>query len=407
MDIDFYDKHSVVYRPPRRLNPERLKIANQIFDELIESGFATESNGRFSSPVVLVVYPDHRKPRLTGDFSGPNGVNANTIPIAPNLPKISDVLEFLSQANYIGTLDLPKAFWQLKINEGDIEKTTLSIPGHSISFNRACFGLKNVPAVFQNVMSTPLNPERLNIANQVFDELIESGFATTSNGRFSSPVVLVVYPDHRKPHLTDNFSGPNGVNANTIPITPNLSKISDLITLEHLISQKHFGNSKSTKETSRKIPSAFLVAASASTGRVSVSKTSPQCFKCCIFSIEGVFIYIDDIIIIGNTLPEFIDRLKTVLLRAKEKRVSLGLPKCHFKSKDHEIKILGSIFVNGTRQIDPSRLTGLIQLPAPKTVKDVRSFVGSINYIRDWLPSVSEIIFPIIELTREDPRRGS
>ncbi|KAL0208657.1 hypothetical protein P9112_011244 [Eukaryota sp. TZLM1-RC] len=87
MDIDFYDEDTVVYRPPRRLNPERLKIANQIFDELIKSGFATESN----------VYPDHRKPRLTGDFSGPNGVNANTIPIAPNLPKISDVLEFLSQ----------------------------------------------------------------------------------------------------------------------------------------------------------------------------------------------------------------------------------------------------------------------------------------------------------------------
>ncbi|KAL0223268.1 hypothetical protein P9112_002658 [Eukaryota sp. TZLM1-RC] len=94
MDIDFYDEDTVVYRPPRRLNPERLKIVNQIFDELIESGFATESNGRFRSPVVLVVYPDHRKPRLTGDFSGPNGVNANTIPIAPNLPKISDVLEF-------------------------------------------------------------------------------------------------------------------------------------------------------------------------------------------------------------------------------------------------------------------------------------------------------------------------
>ncbi|KAL0223267.1 hypothetical protein P9112_002657 [Eukaryota sp. TZLM1-RC] len=124
-----------------------------------------------------------------------------------------------------------------------------------------------------------------------------------------------------------------------------------------------------------------------------------------ILSIEGVFIYIDDIIIICITLPQFIDRLKAVLFRAKEKRVSLGLPKCHFKSKDHEIKILGSIFVNGTRQIDPSRLTGLVELPAPKTAKDIRSFVGSINYIRDWLPSVSEIISPINELTRGNPRR--
>ncbi|KAL0210650.1 hypothetical protein RCL1_005086 [Eukaryota sp. TZLM3-RCL] len=36
----------------------------------------------------------------------------------------------------------------------------------------------------------------------------------------------------------------------------------------------------------------------------------------------------------------------------------------------------------------------------PKNVKEVRSFVGSVNYLRDWLPQISEELAPIIELTR-------
>ncbi|KAL0218399.1 hypothetical protein P9112_004052 [Eukaryota sp. TZLM1-RC] len=253
----------------------RLEVANQIFDELVDSGFAVPSNHEFSSPVCLVVYPDHRKPRLTGDYSGKDGVNANIIPVEPNLPRISDVLVFLSQANYIGTLDLPKAFWQLKIAEKDWQKTALSIPGKSIMFKRAAFGLKNVPAVFQNVM-------------------------------------------------TDIFSG------------------------------------------------------------------------------DGVFIYIDDIIIIGSTFDEFIERLRRVLDQARCKRVSLGLPKCHFVSSRHPIKILGSVFQNKQRTIDPTRVESLLNLPRPKTIKDVRSLVGSVNFIREWLPQVSELIAPIIRLTKKD-----
>ncbi|KAL0218463.1 hypothetical protein P9112_004116 [Eukaryota sp. TZLM1-RC] len=138
--ILFYDESKVVKRKPRRLNPEKQRVAEEIFNELIRNGFAVPAKSQFSSPICLVIYLDHRKPRLTGDFS------------EANLTRISDILEFLSKAHYIATLDLPKAFWQLKIAEEDIDKTDVSIPGMSISFKRACFGLKNVPAVFQNMM---------------------------------------------------------------------------------------------------------------------------------------------------------------------------------------------------------------------------------------------------------------
>ncbi|KAL0205299.1 hypothetical protein P9112_000606 [Eukaryota sp. TZLM1-RC] len=150
--IPFRDENAIVHKPARRLNPSKMEIANKRFDELIEMGYAVESNYKFSSPIVLVIYPDGKKPRLTGDFSGKDGVNAHTISAEPNLPRISDILEFLSRADFIATLDLPKAFWQMNVAEKDIEKTSISIPGRSIMFKKTCFGLKNISAVFQNVM---------------------------------------------------------------------------------------------------------------------------------------------------------------------------------------------------------------------------------------------------------------
>ncbi|KAL0241755.1 hypothetical protein GEMRC1_006990 [Eukaryota sp. GEM-RC1] len=277
MTIPFYDESVTVFRPPRRLNPEKQRIAEETFNELIRQGWAVPSTGEFSSPIVLVVYNDHRKPRLTGDFSGLDGINANTRPVKPNLPRICDVLEFLSKANFIGTLDLPKAFWQLNVAEEDVEKTSVSIPGMSISFKRACFGLKNVPAIFQIMME--------------------------------------------------------------------------------------------------------------------------------IFNVEGVFIYIDDIIVVGNTFEEFISRINLVLERAERFRVRIGLKKCRFTTSRHPNKILGSNFCNKTRCIDDKRVSALIELPAPSTLPEVRSLLGALNYVREWIPNYSNLTASINKLTRGKPKK--
>ncbi|KAL0252144.1 hypothetical protein GEMRC1_001356 [Eukaryota sp. GEM-RC1] len=279
MSKSFYDdKYSIVYMPPLRLNSDNNRFPMRCFCELILQGWAVPSTGTFNNSIVLVMHNDHRKPRLTGDFSGPNGINANTKPVKPNLPRICDILEFLSNANFIGTVDLPKAFWQLKIAEEDVDKTTVSIPGMSISFKRACFGLKNVPAIFQNIMMD-------------------------------------------------------------------------------------------------------------------------------IFNIEGVFIYIDNIIIIGNTFEEYMDRLRQVLDCARRFRVRFGLRKCYFVTCNHKIKILGSIFVNKTRCIDESRISALRNLPAPSNLTEVRSLIGALNYIRDFIPNFSDLTAPLVALTRDKPKK--
>ncbi|KAL0239478.1 hypothetical protein GEMRC1_009586 [Eukaryota sp. GEM-RC1] len=278
MTLPFFYEKSVVNFPARNLNPHKLQIANDIFDELIADNFAFESpkGNPFSSPICLVTYPDDRKPRLTGDFSGVNGINALTIPLEANLPRISDISAFLSNATFIATLDLPKAFWQILLDPKDQMKTTLAIPGRNICFKRAAFGLKNVPAYFQNIMDK-------------------------------------------------------------------------------------------------------------------------------IFSMPNVFIYIDDVIIAHNDFKVFTDTLKEIFKRARKHRIRFGIRKCSFVTKKSKIKVLGAIFQDGKRSIDPDRIEAIANLPIPTTISELRSFCGSINYLRDWIPNLSQLIQPLTNLTRKDP----
>ncbi|KAL0251361.1 hypothetical protein GEMRC1_000574 [Eukaryota sp. GEM-RC1] len=162
------------------------------------------------------------------NFSGKNGINDLSLTLEANLPKIADILPVLSKAKYIATLDLPKAFWQVKLHPDDVKKASLSIPGRSISFTRTAFGLKNVPAFFQNLMVS-------------------------------------------------------------------------------------------------------------------------------FFADEDIFIYIDDIIVCSDDFPNLLSKLRKILLKAGDKR----------------------------------------------TLSEVRSFVGSINFIRDWIPNLASVLEPISNLLRK------
>ncbi|KAL0218391.1 hypothetical protein P9112_004044 [Eukaryota sp. TZLM1-RC] len=57
--------------------------------------------------------------------------------------------------------------------------------------------------------------------------------------------------------------------------------------------------------------------------------------------------------------------------------------------------------------IDSTRTDSLMNFPRPKSVEDVRSFVGPVNFIREWLLQVSELIAPIRKLTQKEERNNA
>ena len=51
--------------------------------------------------------------------------------------------------------------------------------------------------------------------------------------------------------------------------------------------------------------------------------------------------------------------------------------------------------------MDPSKITGVADWPTPKTIKDVRAFLGFTGFYRYFVPNYSYIACPLINLTKK------
>lgn len=112
------------------------------------------------------------------------------------------------------------------------------------------------------------------------------------------------------------------------------------------------------------------------------------------------WVYIDDILVFGNTWEEYIMNLQTVLerlskynLTAKSRKTKMGYT---------EVKILGHIVGNGQIKTNPEKISAIQHYPTPNSVPKIRSFMGLVNYFRKFIKNLAPIAEPIYRLLRKD-----
>ena len=94
------------------------------------------------------------------------------------------------------------------------------------------------------------------------------------------------------------------------------------------------------------------------------------------------------------------ERTRRVLQRMKELDLHLKLKKCCFGVE--EVDFLGLILKPGEIAMDPTKLLGITEWPTPTKVKDVRSFLGFVNYYRRFIGNYSNITRPLIDLMKKE-----
>lgn len=84
--------------------------------------------------------------------------------------------------------------------------------------------------------------------------------------------------------------------------------------------------------------------------------------------------------------------------KLREAGIILNKSKCNF-FKD-EIKILGSIVSKGIIKADPDKIARITQYKRPGNIKELRSFLGLLNYCRGFIPNLAGISEPLNRLLR-------
>ena len=113
-------------------------------------------------------------------------------------------------------------------------------------------------------------------------------------------------------------------------------------------------------------------------------------------NLKDCLIYLDDIIIFSESFDQHLERLEAVFKRLHEHNLKLKASKCEFFMS--EVTYLGHVVSEEGIKTDPDKIKALKGWPTPKSIKDVRKFLGFAGYYRRFCKGFSAIVRPLNDL---------
>jgi len=108
----------------------------------------------------------------------------------------------------------------------------------------------------------------------------------------------------------------------------------------------------------------------------------------------------DDFSVHGSSFDNCLSHLALVLERCEETNLLLNWEKCHFMVTQGIV--LGHIISSKGIEVDKAKIQIISQLPHPKTVRDIRSFLGHAGFYRRFIKDFSKTAKPLCHLLSKE-----
>uniref|UniRef100_A0A1X7UVX8 Reverse transcriptase domain-containing protein n=1 Tax=Amphimedon queenslandica TaxID=400682 RepID=A0A1X7UVX8_AMPQE len=116
--------------------------------------------------------------------------------------------------------------------------------------------------------------------------------------------------------------------------------------------------------------------------------------------IPGVCVYLDDILISGQSEEEHLARLSEVLRRLAESGMRLKKEKCSFLLPS--VKYLGQVISSKGLSTSDTKVATITNAPLPTNVSELRSFLRMVNYYGKFLPDLAMVLSPLYSLLQKN-----
>ncbi|KAG8485932.1 hypothetical protein CXB51_019279 [Gossypium anomalum] len=219
---------------------------------------------------------------------------------------------------------------------------------------------------------------------KLIQEMLQDGIIRDSISSFTSPIVMVkkkygswrLCVDYRQLNqytIKDKF---------LIPIIEEL--------LDELGEARYFGH-KGNYE--------FLVMPFGLTN-------APSSFQALINSVfkpllrKFVLVFFDDILVYSRPWSEHLQHLRAVFLILREQQLYAKKTKCCFGTS--QIEFLGHVLHAGTIFMDKTKVGRISSWPTPRSVKELRSFLGLSGYYRRFIKNYGVLAKPLTNLLKNN-----
>ena len=251
-----------------------------------------------------------------------------------------------------------------------------------------------------------LSEEERRIVRARISELLRANIIRPSNSPFASPMLLVKKKDGSDRLCVDFRALNKNTVADRYPLPLIADQIARLQTAKYFISLDMASgfhqipiHPNSAEYTAFVTPDGQYEYVTMPFGL----KNAPSVFQRAIFNALGdlaysyVVVYLDDVLIIADSIDQALERLDIVLSTLVNAGFSFNFSKCSFLKTS--ILYLGYVIHNGEVRPKPGKIHALSSLPAPTTVTQLRQFIGLASYFRKFVPKFSQTMKPLYALT--------
>ena len=111
---------------------------------------------------------------------------------------------------------------------------------------------------------------------------------------------------------------------------------------------------------------------------------------------KSLLLYLDDVIVIGNTFEEHCSHLEELLSRFRAAGLKLKPSKCHiFQTK---VDYLGHVISNEGESTNPDKVSVINDWPVPKNLTELQAFLGTVGYYQQYVEGFAAKARPLTKL---------
>eukprot|EP00253_Pinus_taeda_P007815 PITA_07815 len=117
---------------------------------------------------------------------------------------------------------------------------------------------------------------------------------------------------------------------------------------------------------------------------------------------DFLVIYLDDLKPFSKSDQDHLKHLRQIFTTCRKYGISLNPKKSLFDLE--EGKLLGHIISKDGIRIDPDRIQAIQQMPHPRNIKELQDFLGKINFLRRFMPSLDELSRLLNNMLKKDSK---